>query len=309
MSVLALPALAHTLKPANSINWKMIREEEGDTRVLYIPVKLKDGLKNADLNLLQKSDAANYKVLGRSGATVGAGVDLGQQDLDKVLARVTDQKIRSSLHQKLKQFAGGKKDAAVKAMRDTESRAIGALQQSQPELMSQLGIGYGDAVVSAGPQPRRVMNEATGKPTAGRVLAPGYFGEAAMTLTDAEANALTRAVSELLAGDLSTAFNARARQHKMQFALYPWQAQTAMMSLRYHTGSKPGSNHAAHKKHAEFWRAMTRGDLKNAVKHYEEDIVKTAPNEFLNRRKKELHLLREAAAQWKSPASPSLTRP
>lgn len=296
MAMLALSSLVHTIKPANSINWKMIREEEGDLRELYIPIAPKaDKATYNKLSMLEKADAANYKVLDNSGVSAATGIDLGQQNLSRLLSRVGDPQIKASLKEKLQPFMGVSKENAVRAMRDAETRAIRNLQQNAPDLMSGYGIRYGDSVESAGPQPQKVLNKVTNELTA-PVLAPGRINRSAMTLTDAEAEALTRAVRQVLTDDLTGAFNARSKEHKLQFALLPWQAQTAMMSLHYHTGSRPGTTR---KKHVAFWKAATRGDLNTAIKCFEEEIVKSAPTTYIKRRKKELELLKQAAELWK----------
>jgi hypothetical protein len=298
MSLRISPLISSAGGFANSIDWAYIREEEGDIRELYIPAQRVDKSK---LSELERNNPDNYKPIGRSGVTISIGVDLAQQNLPQLLSKIPDAAIRESLRRKLSPFAqvGNRGSDAVRSLQQATAPIVSNFQRNNPELASALNMPYGDSVVLS-PEARQVA-KSDGQLTKGRVLAPSSLVKDSFRLTDPEAEALFKAVSRTLGDDLIAKFNKLAEPYKLQFASLPAPAQTAMMSLRYQTGSRPGG-----KSHAAFWQSMARGDLKAAVKEFEREVVKSAPSYAVKRRKRELQMLQMAAASWNAAAGPDV---
>jgi GH24 family phage-related lysozyme (muramidase) len=275
---------------STSIDWDFIRRKEGDVHEPYLPVEQRTkGKLSAD----EKYSTDSYRAIGNSGVTVGSGIDLGQQNLTALLIKISNPILRDSIAAKLGRFFGRSKrrDAAVTAMDKAETVAIGQLQSLQPELMSVLGIAAGE-VVMARAQVGRVFDHASGRETPHVVIRLGLFGRAVFGLSQPEIDALEQAIKQMYAEALASAFD-RVADKNLLFGLLPTDAQTAMMSLHYHTGSMPGG-----KRHVSFWRAMGRGDLDKAVEIFESEIVNKSDPKYVRRRRDELVLLRKAAKTW-----------
>jgi hypothetical protein len=287
-----------------SIDWDFIRQQEADIPEPYLPISKAASSSSSgpssSISSGASSSSSHYQVNQNSGVTVGMGVDLGKQSLNTLLVKIKDPAVRESLRVKLRPFFGANQKEAVARMNAAGSSAVRSLQSAEPELMSAFGIQFGDDVRSDA-QVGRVTNLATGKQT-GMVLRLGWFARREYALTPAELAELDSAIKGIYTDTLLSHFDRQSKSHKLQFALLPKDAQTALMSFHYQTGSLPGGKH-----HQKFWAAATCGDLEEAAKLFKGAFVSKAGAKNVRRRQAELRLLEQAVVFNRSnkPASSS----
>ena len=155
---------------------KFLNCHEGFTLCGYVPINSTSG-----------------EVLGHSGVTIGAGVDLGSK------SSASFPSVSSTLVNKLEPYFGLKRNLA----------ACAAIERP-------------------------------------------------LTLTEAEANTLTEAVTNVMIQDVSTKYDNDKDRNALAFASLPRSIRTAIVSVWYQFGYPPA--------YPRFWSFVTRNDWNNAIK-------------------------------------------
>ena len=277
-----------------SINWDFIRTAEGDVHEPYVPVRKRDP--KATLKGDAAANPANFRVIGKSGPTVATGVDLGQQDLHRVLMKISNSDMRESIQAKIGAYSSSENRgaAAIGAMDSAAAANIRRVQSERPELMSIFGISSTDVVVSRS-EVGAVYDHSRGIWLRSR-LRLGAFARLISSLTKDESGEIDRAVKSIYTDDLIHAYDHVGKSHGAKFANLPPDAQTALMSIYYNKGVSPRSTGKHKNDHKKFWLAIFAADFETASKEFEAEFVKKSDPTLSSRRKAEMKLLQNAAS-------------
>ena len=278
-----------------SINWHFIARAEGDVREPYVPVQKKNP--KASLKGAQVQDLKNYKVILNSGPTIATGVDLGQQNLRRVLSKITSSETRASIQAKIGALSGSENQgaAAIPAMDRAAAANVRRFQATQPDLMSAFGISSTD-VIESHSELGRVYDYSRQAWLKGQRLRLGLFARTISSLTENESRELDRAVKSIYTDDLVHAFDHVGKSRGAKFANLPPDAQTALMSIYYNLYVSPHSSGKHKDEHKRFWHAIFDADFEAAATAFDADFVKKSEPTLTGRRKAEMKLLQNAAA-------------